>query len=109
MNAVSRGGWSRHHQIIAAKYACSARSASTQKAAANAITRVGVHVRFKTSFARELVPRRERPGARDAQDVGVAADVVRKRRVRTGHLDDLHRRRIENPMPRLAGELALVA
>ena len=55
--------------------------------------------------ARQLVALRERPGARDAQDVGVALDVRRERRVRRGHFDDLERRGVEHAVRRLVIDL----
>src|SRR5690242_21174242 len=108
MKAVSRGGWSRHHQIIVAKYACNATTASTARPAASTTARASAPLRFTASLARELVAPGERPRPRDAEDVRVAPDVVGERRVRAGHLDDLHRGGVEDALARFAVDLDLL-
>src|SRR5438046_10362074 len=55
--------------------------------------------------ARQLIALRERPGARDGQDVGVALDIRRKGRVRSGHFHDLERRGVEHAVRRLVIDL----
>src|SRR5688572_32935046 len=61
-----------------------------------------------TSIAVQLVALCERPRARDAQDVGVPADVVGERRVGTGHLDNLRRGGIEDPLAGFLVDLDLL-
>src|SRR5678815_5788364 len=95
MNDVSRGGWSRHHVIIATKYRCTATTASASRPMTMPSAR-------HTLITVQLVALRERPRARDVEDVGVAADVLGERRVRARHLDDLHRRGVKHALPGLA-------
>src|SRR5438105_15341875 len=59
-------------------------------------------------FGPELVAATEKPGPRDDQKVGVAADVGRKGRKRPGELDDLERGTIEHFEARGAVELDAV-
>src|SRR5579862_7213804 len=70
--------------------------------ATSASARASAPFRFTSLLAFELVASRERPRPRNAQDVGVAANVVWKGREWRRHLHDLDGRRIEDPLAGLA-------
>ena len=55
-----------------------------------------LHFAHRALLGDQRIRLRERPRARDVQDVGVALDVGRERRERRRHLDDLHRRGVED-------------
>src|SRR5512140_2564187 len=59
---------------------------------------MGWYGQERTSVAAQLVAPGEGPRAGDLQNLGVARDLRRKRRVRRRHLDDAHGGGIEHPL-----------
>src|SRR3981081_3175457 len=68
-------------------------------------SRPAFHAFTDGSVRFQCIRLRERPRPRDVQDVGVAADVRRKRREGPGHLDDPDRCRIKDATARRAVDL----